>query len=181
MKSNSAHKIIILWFLLTLIKIHKTEAQIIVRLWEAEASVTANISSLALIKPAEVKVKDKMTQLNSELRKKIPYYSLMTVFNILFQINTTTTRIRDKLDVINKINNRTPLLFNRKKRKKTRKFNMYRTYLASLNRDIGHDFSNNGNLLKTSLVIVSELEKIEKDLDETLEDLTVSERLFNLF
>jgi|SaaInl0LU_22_DNA_1037365.scaffolds.fasta_scaffold02324_1 hypothetical protein len=60
---------------------------------------------------------------------------------------------------------------------------MYTNYLTSLNKDV--DFytatSNNGNLLKTSLEIVSELEEIEKDLDATLEDLTLSERLVHLF
>jgi hypothetical protein len=58
---------------------------------------------------------------------------------------------------------------------------MYNNYLTSLDRDIDIDISNNGNLLKTSLEIVSEMEEIEKDLDATLEDLTISKHLFNLF
>ncbi|WP_166923414.1 hypothetical protein [Flavobacterium poyangense] len=58
---------------------------------------------------------------------------------------------------------------------------MYNNYLDSIGKDVGNDFSNNGNLLKTTLDIVSELEKIEKELDDTLENLTIAQRAFNLF
>lgn len=181
MNKNLTYKIIVLWFLLSMAKIHKTEAQVYVRLWEAEASVNANITALSLIRPAEVRVKNKMTDLNNELRKKVPYYGAMAIFNPIFQINNTIDRIKDKLAEVNRVNNRIPLLFNRKKGKKTRKYTMYTNYINSLDSDVDIDISNNGNLLKTSLEIVSELEEIERDLDATLEDLTVSERLFNLF
>ena len=167
--------------MLLLAKTYKAEAQIIVRLWEAEVSATANTAALALIKPAEVKVKNKMAELNTELRKKTPYYGLMTVFKPIFQINMTINRINGKLLQVNQINNRIPLLFNRKKNRKRRKYEMYTRYLMSLNTDVGNGFSNNGNLLKTSLEIISELEEIEKNLDATLEDLKLSERLFNFF
>jgi hypothetical protein len=181
MSKNLRYKIFILWLLLSIAKTHKTEAQIIVRLWEAEASVNANIIALALIKQSEVRVKNKMTDLINEIRKKIPYFGAMAVFNPIFQIDNTIARIDDKLENISQINNRVPLLFNRKKRKNTRKYTMYTEYLTSLNRDIDIDISNNGNLLKTSLEIVSELEEIENDLDVTLENLPLAERLFNLF
>lgn len=181
MKTCFNYKIVLLWFLLFLAKAYKIEAQIIVRLWEAEASATANNIALALIKPAEVRVKEEMTRLNSILRQKIPYYGLMAVFNPIFQINNTITRIEGKLLQIDQINNRVPLLFNRRKNRKGRKYIMYTRYLRSLNTDVGNDFSNNGNLLKTSLEIISNLEEIEKDLDATLGDLNLSERLFNLF
>lgn len=181
MKTCFNYKIVLFWFLLFLSKAYRVEAQIIVRLWEAEASATANTTALALIKSAEVKVKNKMAELNTELRKKTPYYGLMAVFNPIFQINTTINRINKKLSQVNHINNRIPLLFNRKKNRKRRKYEMYTKYLMSLDTDVGNDFSNNGNLLKTSLEIISELEEIEKDLDATLGDLNLSERLFNLF
>jgi hypothetical protein len=122
-----------------------------------------------------------MTDLINEIRKKIPYFGAMAVFDPIFQIDNTIARIDDKLENISQINNRVPLLFNRKKRKNTRKYTMYTEYLTSLNRDIDIDISNNGNLLKTSLEIVSELEEIENDLDVTLENLPLAERLFNLF
>lgn len=179
MNVNFNYRIVFMLFLF--IKAYNIEAQIIVRLWEAEASATANVAALGLIKSAEVRVKNKMGELNTELRKKTPYYGLMAIFNPIFQIDNTITRIRGKLLQLHQINNRVPLLFNRKKRQKTRKYNMYNRYLTSLNTDVGNDFSNNGNLLKTSLEIVSELEEIEKDLDAVLEDLTLSERVFSLF
>jgi hypothetical protein len=125
MTKNLTYKIFTLWFLLSIAKIHKTKAQVIVRLWEAEASVAANITALGLIKPAEVNVKNKMAELNKEIRKKIPYYGVMTVFEPIFQINNTIDRIKNKLAEANKINNRIPLLFNRKKKKKTKIYNVY--------------------------------------------------------
>ena len=172
-----------LFFLLLLLIVNtlRIEAQIIVRLWEAEASATANTIVLALIKNAEVKVKNKIGELNTELRKKIPYYGLMDIFSPIFKINNTITRIQSKLLKLNNINNRVPLLFNRKKKEKKRKWEMYKNYLISLQRDVGHEFSNNGNLLKTSLEVISDLEEVEKDIDDTLENLKISERFFNLF
>lgn len=181
MKKCFNYKIVLLWFLLFLPKAYKIEAQIIIRLWEAEASATANIVAIALIKPAELRVNREMTRLNSVLRQKTPYYGLMAVFNPIFQIDNTITRIKGKLLQVNQINNRVPLLFNRKKNRKERKYMMYTRYLRSLNTDVGNDFSNNGNLLKTSIEIVSELEEIEKDLDNTLESLSHASRLFALF
>lgn len=181
MKRCFNYKIVLFWFLLFFTKTLKAEAQIIVRLWEAEASAAANATALGLIKPAEVRVKNKMSDLIKELRKKLPYYNSMLAFNPIFEINSTITRIQDKLSQINQINNRVPLLFNRRKNRKERKYMMYTRYLMSLDADVGDDFSNNGNLLKTSLEIISELEEIEKDLDATLGDLNLSERLFNLF
>ena len=167
--------------LLLIINTLTIEAQIIVRLWEAEASATANTIVLALIKNAEVKVNKEMGKLNTELRKKIPYYGLMDVFSPIFQINNTITRIQSKLSKLVKINTKVPLLFNRKKKRKERKWKMYGDYLISLQKDVGHEFSNNGNLLKTSLEIISNLEEVEKDIDDTLENLTVSENIANLF
>lgn len=181
MKRCLNYKIVLFCFLLFFIKTFKVEAQIIVRLWEAEASATANTVALALIKPAEVRVKNQMTRLNSVLMRKTPYYNSMVVFNPIFQINNLIAQIKDKLLQINQINNRVPLLFNRRKNRKTRKYMMYTSYLTSLDNDVGNDFSNNGNLLKTSLEIISELEEIEKDLDATLIDLEHSARLFSLF
>lgn len=157
------------------------QAQIIVRLVEAETSAAANIVVLSLITPAEKKVKQEMTKLNTELRKQIPYYSLMSIFDATFAKNSTIINIRSKLSRLNSINNRVPLLFNRKREQKRSKWIMYTNYLNSLDTDVGNDFSNNGNLLKTSLEIVSELEKMEKDVDHLLEDLIISERVFNLF
>lgn len=174
-------KIVIFWFLLLLSTTFKIEAQIIVRLWEAEASALANTIALGLIKSSEVKVKDKMKKLNTELEKKVLYYGLMDVFNPIFQINPTINRINDKLLEVDQINNRIPLLFNRKKNSKRRKYEIYTKYLKSLDTDVGNDFSNNGNLLKTSLEIISELEEIEKDLDAILGELNLAERLFNMF
>ncbi|MFB3390093.1 hypothetical protein [Flavobacterium sp. LAR06] len=158
-------------------------AQIIVRLWEAEASATANVIALLLIRPAETRVKEEMTKLNRELKKQIPYYGFRSMFDLVFAKESTIINIRSKLSRLNSINNKVPLLFNRKKEQKRLKWIMYTDYLNSLNTDIGYgtNLSNNGNLLKTSLEIVSELEKIEKDLDDTLEDLIISERVFNLF
>jgi hypothetical protein len=157
------------------------QAQIIVRLWEAEASAAANIAVLFIVKPAEIRMKNEMTKLNTELRKQIPYYGFMNIFDAVLKKDNTIQNIRYKLSKLNDINNRVPLLFNRKKKEKRRKWILYTDYINSLDRDIGNDFSNNGNLLKTSLDIVSELEKIEKDLDDTLEDLIISEHVFNLF
>ena len=168
-------------FLLLFIKTYKVEAQIIVRLWEAESSATANVAVLAIIKNSEVQVKNKMNELNKELRKKIPYYGLMAIFNPIFQIDNTIARIGDKLVQANRTNDRIPLLFNRRKERKKKKYRIYSKYITSLKTDIGNDFSNNGNLLKTSIEIVSELEKIEKDLDDTLEELKISDGLFKLF
>ena len=51
----------------------------------------------------------------------------------------------------------------------------------SLQTDVSNGISNNGNLLKTTIEIVSELEEIEKDLDNTLENLNLASRLFALF
>lgn len=177
---NLNYKLFILSLLL-IINTLRIEAQIIVRLWEAEASATANITTLALIKAAEVKVKKQIGLLNTELRKKIPYYGFMDIFNPIFHINNTIDRIKSKLLKVKNINNRVPLLFNRKKKRKNRKWTMYQNYSMSLQRGVGNDFSNNGNLLKTTLEIISNLEEVEKDVDDTLESLTVSERLFNLF
>ena len=156
------------------------KAQIIVRLWEAEASAAANVLVLSLIQPAEKGVKDEIVKVNNELRKQIPYYSLSSVFDAVFERDNIIRNIRSKLLRLNKINNKVPLLFNRKKQQRKLKWMMYSNYLDSLGKDVGNDFSNNGNLLKTSLEIVSELEEIEKDLDDTLEDLIISERVFNL-
>ena len=180
MKRCLKYRIVLLGFLL-LTKIYKTEAQIIVRLWEAEISATANVTALALIRAAEVRVKNRMRELNTQLRQKIPYYGLMDIFNPVFQINTTIARIHEKIVQASFANNRVPLLFNRKKNRKRRKLAMYTRYLASLTVDVGNDFSNNGNLLKTTIEIVSELEEIEKDLDKSLEDLIVAQGIFNLF
>lgn len=58
---------------------------------------------------------------------------------------------------------------------------MYTKYLMSLQTDVSNGISNNGNLLKTTIEIVSELEEIEKDLDNTLENLNLASRLFALF
>ena len=181
MKKQLKYNIIFLYFLFPLIKTYTTEAQIIVRLWEAEASATANVTTLALIKTAEVRVKNEMTKLNSMLRQKTPYYGLMAIFNPIFQIDNTITRIEVKLVEANRNNNRVPLLFNRKKNRKRAKYKMYSKYLTSLGNDIGNNFSNNGNLLKTSLEIVSELEEIEKDLDDSLGNLGHASRLFAFF
>lgn len=117
MKTYFNYKIVLFWFLLFFTKAYKIEAQIIVRLWEAEASAVANVAALSLIKPAEIRVKNKMKKLNTELRKKGSYYGFMVVFNQLFQISNTTARINNKLSEINLINNSVPLLFNRKKKK----------------------------------------------------------------
>jgi len=180
MKICLKYKIFLLGFLL-LTSTYKTEAQIIIRLWEAEASATANVTTLALIKSAEVQVKNKMKNLNNQLRQKIPYYGLMTVFNPIFQINPTIVRIQRKIGQASLINNSVPLFFNRKKDRKRRKFTMYTRYIASLMADVGTDFSNNGNLLKTAIEIISELEEIEKDLDKSLESLIVAQRIFTFF
>lgn len=182
MKRCFNYKIVLFWFLLFFSKTLKTEAQIIVRLWEAEISAAANVAVLTLIRPAEERVKNRMSELIKELRKKTPYYNTMVLFNPIFEIDNNITRIRGKLSEINQKNNRVPLLFNRRKSRKERKYMMYTRYLRSLEADVGDaDFSNNGNLLKTCLEIISELEEIEKDLDATLLDLNLSERLFNLF
>ncbi len=174
-------QILLVFLFLQSISSFKIRAQIIVRQWEAEASATANIAALGLIKGAEIRVKNEMSKLNTELRKKTPYYGLMVIFNSIFQIDATITRIQGKIFQISSINNMVPLLFNRKKKKKRKKMEMYTKYLLSLKIDVGNDFSNNGNLLKTSVEIVSELEKIEKDLDNSLESLIVAKRLFTLF
>lgn len=156
-------------------------AQVIIRLWEAEASALANVIALSLIKDAEIKVKDEMGKLNTELRKQTPYYGVNTIFDSALSRDSTVRNIRSKLAKLSGINNRVPLLFNRQKKQKARKLTMYTNYLNSLDKDSTTDFANNGNLLKSSIEIASELEKIEKDLDDTLEDLTISERIFNLF
>lgn len=67
------------------------------------------------------------------------------------------------------------------KKKNRRKYAMYTKYLMSLQTDVSNGISNNGNLLKTTIEIVSELEEIEKDLDNTLENLNLASRLFALF
>lgn len=156
-------------------------SQVIIRLWEAEASAAANVLALSLIKDAERKVREEMGKLNTELRKQTPYYGLSTIFDSALGRDTTVRDIRAKIVKLSGINNKVPLLFNRQKKQRTRKLAMYTDYLNSLDKDITTDFANNGNLLKTSIEIVSELEKIEKDLDDTLEDLTIAERVFNLF
>lgn len=117
MKTCFNYKIVLFWFLLFFTKAYKIEAQIIVRLWEAEASATANVTALNLIKSAEIRVKNEMKKLNTEIKKKGSYYGFNLVFNQLFHINNTTDRINNKLSEINQINNSVPLLFNRKKKK----------------------------------------------------------------
>lgn len=155
--------------------------QIIIRLWEAEASAAANVAALSLIKDSEEKVRDEITKLNAELRKQIPYYGLMEIFNVAFEKDKIISSIRSKLSKLNTINEKVPLLFNRKKKTNRRRWMMYKDYLDSIDKDVDNDLSNNGNLLKTTLDIVSELEKIEKEVDDTLEDLTIAERIFKLF
>ena len=58
---------------------------------------------------------------------------------------------------------------------------MYRKYIESLNNDLNYGFSNNGNLLKSSINLVAELEEIESDLDYTLNELTIFQNVYNLF
>lgn len=156
-------------------------SQIIVRLWEAEGSAGANVGALLFIKDAETDVKDEMGKLNTELRKQLPYYGLNLIFDAILEKTSTIENIRKKLLKLNDINNKVPLLFNRKKTKNKLKWKMYNDYLDSIDKDVSINFSNNGNLLKTSFEIVSELEEIEKILDDALEDLTISQRVFNLF
>lgn len=117
MKTCFNYKIVLFWFLLFFTKAYKIEAQIIVRLWEGEASAFANVTALNLIKSAEIRVKNEMKKLNTEIKKKRRYYGFKVVFNLLFRINNTTDRINNKLSEINQINNSVPLLFNRKKKK----------------------------------------------------------------
>lgn len=159
----------------------ENHAQVIVRLWEAEISASANIVALSLIKVAETKLSDEMKKLNTEIRKQTPYYGFMAVFDGLFEKVSTIDGIRSKLARLNEINNKVPLLFNRKKREKKNKWMLYAGFLDSLDKDLTNDFSNNGNLLKTALELTAELEKIEKEVDDDLEDLIIAERIFNLF
>lgn len=156
-------------------------AQVIIRLWEAELSAGINVAALKLIIPAETKVREEMGKLNTELRKQIPYYGYSTLFDKALGRDTTVRDIRAKVAKLSGINNKVPRLFNSKKKQRTRQLAMYTDYLNSLDKDITSGFANNGNLLKTSIEIVSELEEIERDLDDTLEDLTIAERLSNLF
>ncbi|WP_166923416.1 hypothetical protein [Flavobacterium poyangense] len=92
-------------------------SQIIVRLWEAETSASANVAVLALINTAETNVKNEMVKLNTELRKQIPYYGLMGIFDAAFERDNIIKGIRLKLSRLDDINNKVPLLFNRKKKR----------------------------------------------------------------
>ena len=172
---------LIIAILLNITLLCRLEAQVVVRLWEAESSAFLNITSLMLLRGAEARVEDKVSELNSEIRKKLPYYNFRSSFDLLFQINSSIDRIEDKISEITNINSRVPLLFNRKKRKTIKKCLMYNNYLESLNNDLNYGFSNNGNLLKSSINLVAELEEIESDLDYTLNNLTVFQRVYNLF
>jgi len=53
--------------------------------------------------------------------------------------------------------------------------------MESLNNDLNYGLSNNGNLLKSSINLVVELEEIESDLDYTLNELTIFQNVYNLF
>jgi hypothetical protein len=169
-----------LFFLLLLLVVNtpRIEAQIIFRLEEAELSVAFNIATLTLIKPAEKEVNVQMGKLNTELNKKVRYINNMEFFKIYFGIGYTIERIELKLDTLNKINNNVHRFFNRQQKNKNLKYDIYTKYLKSIEKDgLGSVFSNNGNLLKTSLEIMAELEEVEKDLDDTLVNLGLLERL----
>ena len=169
-----------LFFLLLLLVVNtpRIEAQIIFRLLEAELSVAFNIATLTLIESAEKKVNVQMGKLNTELNKKVPYTSNMKLFKHYFGIEHTIERIELKLDTLNKINNNVHRFFNRQQKNKNLKYDIYTKYLKSIEKDgLGSVFSNNGNLLKTSLEIMAELEEVEKDLDDTLVNLGLLERL----
>jgi len=169
-----------LFFLLLLLVVNtpRIEAQIIFRLAEAELSVGANIATLTLIKPAEKEVNEQMGKLNTELNKKVGYINNMESFKIYFGIGYTIERIELKLDTLNKINNNVHRFFNRQQKNKNLKYDIYTKYLKSIEKDgLGSVTSNNGNLLKTSLEIMAELEEVEKDLDDSLVNLGLLERL----
>lgn len=180
MKQISTYAFFLLCFIAQ-VKTDTLQSQIIVRLVEAELSATANVIALTTVKEAERGVNKEIKKLNRQIRQKTPYYGLMSVFRPMFQIDNTIVRIRQKLLSITRINNAIPRLFNRKRNKRRDKILMYTNYLYSIESDVGVDFSNNGNLLKTCLEIVSELEEVEKDLDNMLEDLTIAQRFFVVF
>jgi hypothetical protein len=174
------YKLFFLLFLL-IVNTPRIEAQVMVRLLEAEFSAFANVANLLLIIEAEKKVNKKIKKLNSEQKIKSGlYYNFVTVGAAL-PIERTIENIRDKLKVLGRINISIPPPFNWKKGTKTRKMKMYENYLKSLEDDVGDDFSNNGNLLKTRLEIIAELEEVEKDIDNTLQNLGVLERVSNMF
>jgi hypothetical protein len=164
--------------LLLVVNTPRIEAQIIFRLAEAEWSVLFNIGTLKAIESAEKKVNVQMGKLNTELNKKVPYTSNMKLFKDYFGIEHTIERIEFKIDTLNKINNNVHRFFNRQQKNKTRKYEIYTKYLRSIEKDgLGYVFSNNGNLLKTSLEIMAELEEVEKDLDDAMVNLGLLERL----
>ncbi|MCX2681921.1 hypothetical protein OOZ15_18360 [Galbibacter sp. EGI 63066] len=148
---------------------------------EAETSAAANVAALTLIKTAENRVHMGMKNLNAQIRKELPYYGFTSIFSPIFRIDNAIVRVRQKLSEAIRNNNSIPLLFKRKKNKRQDKLLIYTAYLNSIESDIGVDFSNHGNLIKTCMEIVSELEKVEEDLDNILEDLTVAERFFLVF
>ena len=174
-----------LFFLLLLLIVNtpRIEAQIILRLAEAERSVGINIATLIAIKRAEVKVNSSMDLLNKELKNKILYYNLFSFAKALFPIKKTIEGIKLRLDELKRINERIPQLFNWQKKNKTRKLEMYTNYLNSLKKDVlQYDYySNNGNLLKTVFEIISELEEVEKEVDVIWDNLKFLERNANLF
>ena len=106
----------IVFILLNITLLCRLEAQVIVRLWEAEASATANSAALYYVKTADASVSDKVSKLNSEIRKKLPYYNIRSSFDLLFQVGNSIDRIQDKTSEIMDRNDRVPLLFNRKKK-----------------------------------------------------------------
>jgi len=106
----------IVFILLNITLLCRLEAQVIVRLWEAEASATANTAALYYVKTADASVIKKVSKLNSEIRKKLPYYNFRSSFDLLFQVSNSIDRIQDKTSEIMDRNDRVPLLFNRKKK-----------------------------------------------------------------